>query len=123
MSSATLIVSSVRDVLLKTSAPYGSRSCTAMRASGPEATTVALTPLRVRAALVRASWSGDASRANSVTTASEGGASGRDPAVSVTIQFREPSMHERDRHRALADRGRATLDRPAAHVAGREETR
>src|SRR5437870_4927828 len=122
MSSATPIASSVREVLLNTSAPYGRRFCTATRASWPDATTAVVMPLRARDTAARSILSSVASAANSNWASSSGGAKGCDAVVSLTVELRQTAMHERDRHRAFADCGRASLDRAAADVAGGKQT-
>ena len=122
MSSATPIASSVRDVLLNTSAPIGRIDRTASRAASPESTTKLVIPL--------------CSNAEAAAVDLLVGCQSRElgdrgfgrPAVrrlpsSLGTQFRQAAVHQRDGHRSLADCGRTTLDRSAAHVAGREESR
>src|SRR4051812_10177995 len=72
MSSAMPIDSSVRDVLLKASAPIGMMERTASRACSPESTTELEIPLRSNAAAAASSCLSDANSANSVTASSVG---------------------------------------------------
>ena len=72
MSSAMPIDSSVREVLLKTSAPIGMMERTASLACSPESTTELEIPLRSNAAAAASSCVSDANSANSATASSVG---------------------------------------------------
>src|SRR5438132_13889994 len=120
MSSATPMVSSVLDVLLKTSAPSTSRDQTKLLASPPVATTTARTPLRSRAAAAEAMRSSEASSEKSESRCR---ADTSNAAGSSTARLGETAMHQRHRHGPLADRRRAPLDRPVPDIARGEEAR
>src|SRR5260370_39817585 len=119
MSSATPIASSVWEVLLYTSAPSASREPTRALASAPVAASSGRMPLRSSAAAAVAIRSSEASSVNSANTAASGCAT---TWWSVTAYLRQPPMDQRHGHRSLADGGCAAFDRPAAHVARREDT-
>src|ERR1700716_2374040 len=102
MSSATPMVSSVLDVLLKTSAPSTSRDQTKLLASPPVATTTARTPLRSRAAAAEAMRSSEASSEKSESRCR---ADTSNAAGSSTARLRAP------------------LDRPVPDIARGEEAR
>src|SRR3954464_15221895 len=130
MSSATPMASSVSEVLLNTWAPTGSVVRTTSLASAPDSTTRLRTPARSRAAAAERIVSSGGSDANSVTTSSLGaGIRGSVGALiarrapgSVCAELGETLVRERDGHGSFADRGRTTLDRPAADIARGEDT-
>ena len=117
MSSATPIDSSVREVLLKTSAPGGINEATVLRALSPDRTTNARMPLCSRASATAAMRSGELTWENSATACSDksGGI-----AVLLTADLRQPLMHKSNRHGTLSDSGRTALGGPSPDVAGRE---
>src|SRR5438477_11208331 len=129
MSSATPMASRVRDVLLNTSAPVGSKDRTAVLASGPESTRRHVIPLPSSAAAAARSWASVARCANSATASalgpllrrSFGAAMGDGALMSFATDLGETPVDQRDGHRSLADRRRTTFDRPAANVAGGEQ--
>src|SRR6478735_1243651 len=129
MSSATPMVSSVLDVLLKTSAPTGRGDPTAALACSPEAASRHVMPLRSRARAVAWMRLSEASWANSAMASGVGPTLSRSlgtllaegALMSVATDFGESLMDQRHGHGALADRRRAPFDRPAAHVAGGEQ--
>src|SRR5438132_1293040 len=113
MSSATPMASNVRDVLLKTSAPSASSERTRLLASAPDSTTNVPTPFASSAATAEEMRSSEATLENSVGSRSNRLAI----ASSLTCDLRETAVHQRHRHRTLADRRRAALDRAAPDVA------
>src|SRR5437867_3631007 len=119
MSSATPMASSVREVLLKTSAPIGRIDRTATRASSPESTTRLAVPLcwrKAAAALIRSSEARWANSATASGLGSPGPPSAEDALTSVVTNFGEPPVDQRHGRGALADRRRAPFDRSAAPV-------
>src|SRR3977135_778783 len=120
------MTSSVREGLLKTSAPIGSIDRTADLASAPESTSKQLIPLRSNAAIAVRIRSSEASLANSATAFSLG------PLVSGSLgipmpegalmafapEFCETPVDQCHGHGSLADGPRAPVDRSAANGAG-----
>src|ERR1039457_2863543 len=113
MFLAIPMASSVREVLLKTSAPSGKRQPTRCRASAPESAIRERMPLASSANAAAAMRSSEASSPNSSCAAPPLVAWG----ASVIFHLREAPVGERYGHRSLADRRGGPLDRAAAHVA------
>src|SRR5436305_12357240 len=98
MSSATPMTSSVRDVLLNTSAPTGSSDSTAVLASTPEPTTRQRIPLpssAVSAARIRSS---EASVPNSATASSLGALEEEGSPTSFAAELRETVVDQPHGH-------------------------
>src|SRR5579864_646410 len=129
MSSATPMTSSVREVLLKTSAPTGRMDRTAALASSPESTTLVVIPLCSRALATARICCFEARRENSVSASILGPATGRSPGrpavdgvpMSLTANLSEALVDQRNCHRTLAYRSCAALDRPTADIASGEQ--
>src|ERR1700730_545961 len=130
MSSATPMTSSVREVLLKTSAPTGRRDRTTRLASSPESTTLTVIPLRSSALATERICCPDASRENSARASSLGPFTDEPPdrsvvggaPISLAADFSEALVDQGNRHRPLAYRSCAAFDRAASDVARGEQS-